>query len=120
MRWIGRTVAAFIAAWSVAAVPAEESEWVPAESLVREIDAEIQLPDGAFPRSEYARYYAPFTRKDLRSLVAVYIHDPQQAGVKLVKRTEMPVVLDGGCSVIRLQYDVQARKLLVIACNGRA
>jgi hypothetical protein len=76
MRWIARTVALFIAAWSLAAVPADElvdePAWVPSEALVREIDAGIELPAGASPRSEYARYYAPFTRHDLQSLVGTF------------------------------------------------
>jgi hypothetical protein len=85
MGWVRCAIALSLAAWSAAAIPAVDPDWMPSESLVREIDAQIQLPEGAFPRAEYARYYAPFARNDLQSLVAVFIHDPRRPGTQAAR-----------------------------------
>ena len=41
-------------------------------------------------------------------------------GVHIVPFKELPKVLDGGCGVIRLTYDVKVKRVVTMFCGGVA
>ena len=47
--------------------------------------------------------------------------DDRKPGVYPVGRAEdFPSMFDGGCAVVNLLYDVAAKRITAIACNGYA
>ncbi|RZZ88322.1 hypothetical protein [Pseudoxanthomonas winnipegensis] len=87
--------------------------------LVKTLEQQVRLPKDASPLSDYTRYYT-LTADGM--LVGVYVKDfdggDRQA--HLVSKREMPLILDGGCSVINVRYDPDANKVLRVFCNGIA
>lgn len=110
-----------IAAGTGAAEPRTPgSAWVPSLELIGDIESSIELPAEARPLATYARYYAGVTDEDGRRLVrAVYV----AGGGKVVivgDETKLPSILDGGCDVIDLKYDVTNHRLVFATCHGYA
>lgn len=92
------------------------------EELMDRIEREVRLPAGAGPLASYARYYAWQEREDgVRKVVAVYVrlsgHPP---GRSWVAENAFPLILDGGCAMITLSYDVAAQRVEHVTCNGEA
>lgn len=92
----------------------------PSTSLVAEIEASLKMPSKAFPLDTYVRYFAGEVADDRRLVVGTFLHDPKNAGVRIVEREKMPEVLDGGCSVVNLKYDMERKEVLALFCNGEA
>ena len=88
--------------------------------LMDRIEREIRLPEGAGPLASYARSYAWQQREDgFRKVVAVYDSLTGAApGRRWVAETEFPLVMDGGCGLISLSYDVAAQRIEHVTCNG--
>lgn len=90
--------------------------------LMARIERDVRLPERARPLASYARFYAWQQREDgIRKVVAVY-EDVTGArpGRRWVTETDFPLIMDGGCSVISLSYDVAARRIEHVTCNGEA
>ena len=90
------------------------------EELMDQIERQVRLPAGAGPLASYARYYAWQQREDgLRKVVGVYVrlsgHPP---GRSWVAENEFPLILDGGCAMITLSYDLAAQRVEHVTCNG--
>lgn len=98
-----------------AAAPADEQA-----AIMDRIEREVRLPEGTRPLGEYGRYYAWQDREDgVRKVIAVYLHEPNPAR-HWVAETALPLVLDGGCGIVSLSYDVAAGRIEHVACNGEA
>ena len=102
-----------------AATPPNTEEQARIELMDR-IEREVRLPDGAGPLASYARSYAWQQRADgFRKVVAVYDSLTGAApGRRWVAETEFPLVMDGGCGLISLSYDVAAQRIEHVTCNG--
>ena len=89
-------------------------------ALMDRIEREVRLPEGAGPLASYSRSYAWQQREDgLRKVVAVYDNLTGAApGRRWVTETDFPLVMDGGCGLISLSYDVAARRIEHVTCNG--
>jgi hypothetical protein len=95
------------------------------EKLMDEIEGTVDLrsaymanwsPPSAI--GSYDRYYA-WAQKG-RTVEAVYIQADGKAGRLWVSSMDkLPVRFDGGCSFIRIRYELRARRSEVI-CNGGA
>ncbi|HCH0556903.1 hypothetical protein [Pseudoxanthomonas winnipegensis] len=87
--------------------------------LVKALEQQVKLPQDASPLSDYTRYYK-LTAEGV--LVGVYIKgfDGGDRQAHLVSERELPLILDGGCNVIHVQYDPGANKVLRVFCNGIA
>jgi len=91
-----------------------------AESIEKQMSA--QYPD--FDLRHYIRLYA----RDDVGVGGVYLHEnvgglpSKWKGGKSywVAPSEVPHVLDGGCAVINLRYDVPGKALASVSCNGDA
>jgi len=94
--------------------------WTPSESLISEIEAKLDMPAKSFPLNTYVRYFAGEVADNRRLVVGEFLHDPENAGVRIVEREKMPDVLDGGCGVINLKYDIERKEIIAFFCNGEA
>jgi hypothetical protein len=92
------------------------------EQLMERIEREVRLPEGSGALSSYARYYAWQQREDgVRKVVAVYDNlTGAPSGRRWVAETDFPLVMDGGCGLISLSYDVAAQRIEHVTCNGEA
>jgi hypothetical protein len=66
----------------------------------------------------YDRYYT--WTEDGRKVEAVYTLYSGSPGRRWVNRPELPVTMDGGCGFIKLRYDVAAKRVEWVRCNGGA
>ncbi|MBD3731509.1 MAG: hypothetical protein IE934_02150 [Sphingopyxis sp.] len=90
------------------------------------VEAHIALPEGAGPLADYARYY---TLDAGGRVMAVYSATrPGNAPADLPigdrrwvadERQFPPPILDGGCTIIRVDFDPVTEKLAAY-CNGVA
>lgn len=89
-----------------------------AEMLMDRIEAIVAMPSGAGPLGAYGRYYALEGRSDgVRKVLAVYVREPAPRR-HWVRENELPIVMDGGCDIVSLTYDVDADRVERVECNG--
>jgi len=92
------------------------------QAIMDRIEREVRLPEGAGALSSYARYYAWQQRPDgARKVVAVWQNLTGEAPVRhWVTEREFPVIMDGGCGVVSLTWDVATQRIESVGCNGYA
>lgn len=88
--------------------------------LISQMEAALRLPEGAEPLDNYARYYAIEGAGGRREVRGVLVKRKDAAGVHLVKANSLPVLFDGGCSVVNVRYSPAEKKFLLVSCNGDA
>jgi len=108
---------------------ASSQNWLPDRGTIDEIEAAIAMPDGARPIADYRRFYTG-DRKDGRPVVrgtfvlqGLWDHllqRPAAAPINIVEKADMPIILDGGCAVVNLEFDTQRKQIVSISCNGHA
>lgn len=86
--------------------------------IMKKIEAKLIMPVGAESIETYRRYYS-WTDEQQTSVQAVYEHGGKPARLWLPSN-EMPIILDGGCSVVTFTYDLPTDKVKNVACNGEA
>lgn len=91
----------------------------PTKNEVEAIEKSVVLPDEAEPLLKYARHYASLDEGTHRIIRGIYILG-DEAGVFIATAEELPVVFDGGCSVVTVEYDVSSASFRVVSCNGEA
>ena len=103
---------------TICAAGAQSSVAAPTQAEIRTLEASVVLPPGASPLSKYNRHYAVVVQGSIRHILGVYIGD----GGKLYVTTpeKLPRVLDGGCGVVNVEYDVTTNRFLSVTCNGEA
>ena len=94
--------------------------WVPSASLISEVESRLSMPAKSSPLKVYIRYYTGTVTRKGRVLVGTFVRDDEHAGIRVVGADGMPRVLDAGCAIINLTYDVKRRKVLSLFCNGVA
>jgi hypothetical protein len=103
---------------------AEASEWTLDRNLVERIEAHITLPPTAGSLSNFNRYYAKKKSSSKKLLIGLYLNktfNPHSGeDINIVDESKLPHVLDGGCGVIYMQYDIDNDRLIDIKCNGNA
>lgn len=86
--------------------------------IMDRIEALVRLPPGARPLAEYSRHYAWQSRRDgVRKVVAVYVSEGNP-GRRWVAENQLPLVMDGGCSIVNLSFDVAADRIEGVSCNA--
>jgi hypothetical protein len=93
------------------------------EAIMDRIERDVRLPQGASPLAAYSRSYAWQQRGDgVRKVVAVYenLTGAPTGRRRWVAETDLPLVLDGGCGLISLSYDVASQRIEHVTCNGEA
>lgn len=86
------------------------------EQLMHTIEKSIALPEGAAPLLRYRRHYA-WSSSDPQVVEAVYTLGGRPDRLWL-SSNDLPIVLDGGCSVITLRFEVKKRTVSNLRCNG--
>ena len=114
------------------------------------IEGAVRLPSGAHPLNAYARYYARLPTGDVEGVYIIPWNDEPKPGEVCEELTasfsshavrcpkaqndelksgergwvgdyqKLPVRLDGGCSVITIQFDPAKSRLKSVECNGEA
>lgn len=91
-----------------------------------QIESQVELPAGAYDLNDYLRYYAfddghvvaVFTTFDHRSDSDQNVRTSDRNWVG--DRDKLPLILDGGCSVVNIVYDPKDRSFDQVFCNGVA
>ncbi len=89
-------------------------------AIMNAIERQVVLPPGAQPLDLYARFYADGPGGEV---TGVYVGLPPPEwphGTRQWVRSidDLPMIDDGGCSVIGLVYDPLKRTLRDVGCNG--
>ena len=85
------------------------------DRLARSIEASVTLPASAFALTSYRRYYAWVDGKR-DTVEAVYDRSGPPKRLWL-PHDELPIILDGGCSVVHFNYEVVSRTVHELRCN---
>ncbi len=130
----------------VAIAPLARAQNSVSEATIREIESQVVMPRGARSLDLYDRYYAPDRIGEREVVVGVFLLRSSFSGqtregvapvtaidnVFTASATQLPVVMDGGCNVVTIYFDVATQRLMTIrldgadtapelgACNGRA
>jgi hypothetical protein len=95
------------------------------KALAAEIERQVAAAHPSLPMKRFARFYAHETDGSIR---AVYLYANEGSEPILGKAgsviwttpDKLPVVYDGGCSVVTVTYDPGPKKLTGARCNGVA
>ena len=130
-------------------LPKEVTDASPQAALMDEIEALVRLPEGARALEDYARYYAFGPGSEIVGIYTLPFARPEDGGCAetadnaalppppcpeedaepaladgqrrwLDDSDDLPVIVDGGCSVITIRYDSRTGALAPPACNGGA
>ncbi|HEX2591963.1 MAG TPA: hypothetical protein VHL34_10740 [Rhizomicrobium sp.] len=120
---------ALLSAYSSAGHYVDPDEWRPDANLVASIDAQAlkhELPKEFGSLSDYARYYFG-TAFNKRRVVEGFFLSPQigstrghpfKPGIFIVGEQDVPVIGDGGCIQVVIEYDVAEGRITQSDCNG--
>jgi hypothetical protein len=115
-------MALFVSA--AAAEPAYKPDLVTVAGLEASIRPGV-IPDPRQPRAvaDYARFYAGKVLDGQPMIVGEFVMPgmaQNPAGIYWVAdEWHMPVILEGGCSVVHVLYDVKTSRLVSVRCQGR-
>ena len=85
------------------------------------IESTIALPEGAYSLLDYDRYYSVEEVDGIKKLKGMYLYkETKNPKIHWVEPGEIHMMKDGGCAVVRVEYDLVNKKLLNIYCNGDA
>ena len=85
------------------------------------IESTIALPKGAYSLGDYDRYYSIIEVNGVKKLVGMYLHKKtKNPGIHWIAPNSMPMMMDGGCAAIDMEYDLVNKKLLRMFCHGVA
>ena len=85
------------------------------DALMRTMESQITLPDGAAPLRRYRRYYA-WANNEYHTVVAIYVLGGK-SGRLWLSENDMPIVLDGGCTVVNFTYYPESKRISSPECN---
>ena len=91
----------------------------PTVEVIAQLERVLILPRGAYPLTKYTRHYAT-VRHDGRIMVQGVFVGGRSNVVIEKSESDLPGILDGGCHVINILYDLQAHKIVQAFCNGYA
>ena len=90
---------------------------------IRRVETLVKMPPGAGSISGYNRFYAIKVEAGHEMIWGTFLltnRSPPLPTIHIVRPEEMPAILDGGCSVVHLLYDIREAKITSIFCNGVA
>lgn len=85
------------------------------DDLMRSIEGNVSLPKEAAPLGRYRRHYA-WGKDDRDTVIAIYALGGKPARLWLPE-DEMPIILDGGCTVVTFRYDLKSKLVSDLKCN---
>jgi len=93
----------------------------PSPAFVAQLESSLRMPEGAWPIRRYVRYYTLSSNAGHRTVRGSFVAPSiagQTAGVHIVTNASMPDISDFGCKAGVLTYDLDLKRLTMIACNG--
>jgi len=91
----------------------------PTAADIAVLERKLRLPPGASALRAYARYYALNVIDGRSTIVGSYLLDAPDPPGRYMR--PVPVeVLDGGCAVVTIHFDITSRRATAIYCNGVA
>src|SRR3954464_11271170 len=88
----------------------------PPETILREAEQGLVLPSDAYPLSWYDRYYVITGEKAIGIMIA---NDAKHGQFSIVPSTkQLPYRADGGCSVVRVEFDFRTHHWQKPFCHG--
>jgi len=103
---------------AIAGSPLKAAVPLPSQREIQVLEQEISMPAGARPLSSYNRYYSAVLRDGRRVIHGIYFGNGGKTTV--AESGDLPVVMDGGCGVVNVIYDVESHKFIDVFCNGVA
>ena len=107
--------------------------WIPDPSIISKLESAIKpsdIPPQYSPGhppiiGQYARYYFGYKTNNRRMIIGELVRPSgpkmKPAGIYVVgSQREFPTIMDGGCFVMHLVYDVEAGQIVSLKCNGLA
>ncbi|CAN5537986.1 hypothetical protein BH10PSE4_BH10PSE4_33580 [soil metagenome] len=102
--------------------------WTPASAQVARLETLVKPKGparGIRPISRYDRAYAGTTMSGRQIIEGRWVDRGWSASAKpsspkIVPYGALPDVLDGGCDIVTVMYDVSTDKIVFLACNGVA
>lgn len=127
-----RLAAAAAVTWALALTPLAFAQDTVSDVTIRAIENQMIMPRRARPLELYDRYYASDQADGREIIVGVFLLRKTfgartWAGAQPVaaitnafttSRAELPVIADGGCSVVRIYFDMTTARLLPIQIEG--
>lgn len=116
------TVAVMLAVMSTTACarePLQPVNQAPTMQVMADLERALILPKGAYPLSKYTRHYAAVNRGGRTMVRGVLVGGPSKVVIETVK-SDLPVIMDGGCDVVNVLYDTKMHKIVNVFCNGYA
>jgi len=106
----------------------EAADDLPDAATLRKVEEGLKLPPGAASLASYNRYYSYADRDGRKVVVGLLVsagnfpHEAEQPpSVHIVKNEdEMPLIFDGGCSVVNVVIDPLSPQDAKVWCNGVA
>ena len=86
-------------------------------AFMDEIDGSVRLPVGASALKSYNRYYVYGKHGDVFGLYVLAHAGERPERQWLTDPTQLPIVLDGGCGVVGVKFDIKSKKTEA-RCNG--
>ena len=84
------------------------------------IESHVQMPAGAKPLGQYARFYAQDSKGFIHGAYVPIGEEPAwTAGVHTVDYDKLPSVMDGGCSFVDVTFITKIHALRA-SCHGTA
>jgi hypothetical protein len=71
----------------------------------------------ARPIVEYSRSYAGAVRHGTQVVVGTWITGPDASRI-VNSEADLPVIYDGGCDIVNIEYDVKGHRFVKVFCNG--
>ena len=87
-------------------------------AIMDKIEATRRMPAAAAPVAAYVRFYA-WADIQKTKVTAVFVKS-ETPGRRWVDFDDLPMVMDGGCRVVELVYDVKIGFIEDIYCHGAA
>ena len=96
------------------AQPYPDPPWTLDAAIVGQLEARAVMPGGAKPIDAFSRYYVPGYDHGRR----VVYGRLKEGGDKRIHFSNGPIIMDGGCSVVELVFDVTTSQMTSIKCQG--
>jgi hypothetical protein len=94
--------------------PYPDPPWALDAGMVGQLETRAVMPPGAKPIDAFTRYYVPGYDHGRRVVYGLL----KEGGDKHIHFSNGPIIMDGGCSVVELVFDVTADQMTSIKCHG--
>jgi hypothetical protein len=94
--------------------------WQPSLATIKKIESQLKLPKSAYSLKRYKRFYAGEIVDGKKVIVGIFLFNGKVRGVEITDLLHMPVVFDGGCSVLDFKFLIDENQVALLECHGEA